>query len=235
MWLTHYYTAIGECGIDGYEFGIKKDDVINYYKKNGFLYNCADFMQLRAFVKLGFGNILNDIGLMEKPNNRQKSDGGFLCLIEKYKDKSKSCVKNNNMALLFLSECRKKNITLLIEKDLLQYFWNHKLFFKTSNLSSLIINAREGWRTIDTFYPFEVQRIGLQNIIEAFSVLGYGKNKKLQEAWKILETKKEPNGKYILDGTLTKSYLPKTKEQVGKPSKWITFYVLLANKYKDSQ
>ena len=37
------------------------------------------------------------------------------------------------------------------------------------------------------------------------------------------------NGKYILDGTLSKSYFP--KERVGKPSKWVTFYALLAEKY----
>ena len=37
-------------------------------------------------------------------------------------------------------------------------------------------------------------------------------------------------GKYILNGTLTKSYLP--KEHIGKPSKWVTFYTLLAEKGK---
>lgn len=92
----------------------------------------------------------------------------------------------------------------------------------------LILNAREGWRTIDSFYPFEVMRVGLQNIVESLCALGYGNDPRLREAWDIPDSKKDSGGKYILNGTLTKSYLP--KERVGKPGKWITFYMLLAQK-----
>jgi len=234
LWLTYYYSAIAECGIKGAELGIKKNDITIFFKNNPFEYSCRDFMQLRAFIMLGFENDLRDIGIMEKLDSRQLSDGGFLCLhrVDKYKNMPKSCVKCNNLALLFLSECKKRSIKTPIENNLLQYYWKHKLFYKSTDLSSLILNAKEGWRTIDTFYPFEVMRIGLQNVIEAFCVLGYGADKRLKEAWKILESKKDKNGKYILNGTLTKSYLP--KEKVGKPSKWVTFYTLLAKKYKDA-
>jgi len=40
------------------------------------------------------------------------------------------------------------------------------------------------------------------------------------------------NGRVILSGTLTKSYLP--KERAGKPSHWATFYALLAEKERRS-
>lgn len=40
------------------------------------------------------------------------------------------------------------------------------------------------------------------------------------------------DGKYLLSGTLSKSYL--TKERVGKPSKLITFYALLAEKERNN-
>jgi hypothetical protein len=40
------------------------------------------------------------------------------------------------------------------------------------------------------------------------------------------------DGKYLLNQQLTKSYLP--KERVGKPSKWVTFYTLLAEKERDT-
>jgi hypothetical protein len=235
LWLTYYYNAIAECGINGVEFGIKKDDIINYFKNNPFEYNCQNFMQLRAFIMLGFKNTLQNTGIIEKLIDRQLTDGGFLCLhrLDKYKHMPKSCVKCNNYALLFLSECRKNKINILIEENLLQYYWKHKLFYKSTDFSSLILNAREGWRTIDTFYPFEVMRVGIQNIVEAFCVLGFGKDKRLKGAWEILETKKDKDGKYILNGTLSKSYFP--KEKVGRPGKWVTFYVLLAKKYKDLQ
>jgi hypothetical protein len=235
LWLTYFYNAIAECGIGGFELGIKKDDIINYFKDNPFEYNCQNFMQLRAFLMLGFKNELQNSGLITGIIDRQLYDGGFLCLhrLDKYKNMPKSCVKCNNYALLFLSECKKRQINLTIENNLLQYYWKHKLFYKSTDLSSLILNAREGWRTIDTFYPFEVMRVGIQNIVEAFCVLGYGNDKRLKEAWEIIETKKDKDGKYVLNGTLTKSYLP--KERIGKPSKWVTFYLLLARKYKEQR
>ena len=129
---------------------------------------------------------------------------------------------------MFCAECRKKNIKVEIEGPLLNYFWNHNLFSRKTSPKTLILNAREGWRTIDTFYPFEVMRVGLQNIVESFCALGYGNDPRLQEAWDIINSYKTPDGKYILNGTPSKSYLP--KERVGKPSKWATFYALLAEK-----
>lgn len=71
-------------------------------------------------------------------------------------------------------------------------------------------------------------RMGIQNIVEAFSALGYGNDSKLKNAWDLINSNKDDIGRLILSGTLTKSYLP--KEKVGKPSKWATFYMLLAEK-----
>lgn len=48
----------------------------------------------------------------------------------------------------------------------------------------------------------------------------------------ISEAKQAYNGKYILDGSLTKPYI-KT-EKVGRANKWVTFYALLAEKYCNS-
>jgi hypothetical protein len=230
LWLIYYYTAIAECGINGHEFDIKENDIIEYYRNYPFQFTCSDFMLLRAFVMLGFGRELQNIGIMEKLKHRQLMDGGFLCLLENYKDKPKSCVKCNNIVLLLLSECKKRNIGTSIQNRFLEYFWNHNIFYKSTDLSSLILDQKIGWRTIDTFYPFEPMRVGLQNMVESFCGLVYVNDKRLNEEWNILESKKDSEGKYILDGTLTKSYLP--KEKIGKSSKWVTFYVLLAKKAK---
>jgi len=232
LWLTYYYNSIAECGVNGNEFGIKGMEVIELFKNNNFEYGCGDFMLLRALIMLGFKKEIKNIGIIETLDNNKLLDGGFLCLhrLKKFKTCPKSCVKCNNLVLMFLSECKKRDIKIPMENDLLQYFWKHKIFYKSNDQSTLMLNAREGWRTIDTIYPFEVMRVGLQNIVEAFCVLGYGKDKKLKEAWNILENKKDKDGKYILEGTLSKSYLP--KEKIGKPSKWVTFYTLMAKRYK---
>jgi hypothetical protein len=131
-------------------------------------------------------------------------------------------------ALMFCAECRKRGIKAGMEDALLDYFWNHNLFYRTDDPDALILNAREGWRTIDTFYPFEVMRVGLQNIVESLCALGHGGDPRMSEAWEILNNKRTPDGRYVMNGTLTKSYLP--RERAGKPSKWVTFYALLAKK-----
>lgn len=87
---------------------------------------------------------------------------------------------------------------------------------------------KEGWRNSDAFYPFEPMRIGIQNIMETISSLGYGNDPAAVAGWKYLNSSKDDMGRVILSGTLTKSYLP--KEKVGKPSAWATFYALLAEK-----
>jgi len=231
LWSTYYYNAIAECGLTRADIEINKNKAIAPYKAEAFDYGCGDFMKLRALIKLGFIDELNNLGVMEKLKSPQLPDGGFLCLhrIAKMKYIPKSCIKCNNLALMFVSECKKQNIKTDIENDLLKYFWKHSLFYRSNDLSTLVLDGREGWRTIDTFYPFEVMRVGIQNIIEALCVLGYGNDERLNNAWDLLHSKKDDNGKYILNGTLSKSYLP--KEKAGKPSKWVTFYALLAEKY----
>lgn len=187
-------------------------------------------MRLRALVRLGLGKEAEVADIINNLSEKQLPDGGFLCLsrLNKLKHTPKSCVKANMHALMFCAECRKKGIKTDMEKPLLNYFWKHNLFYRTNNPQTLILDAREGWRTIDTFHPFEPMRVGLHNIVESFCALGYGNDDRLKEAWDILDSKKTEDGKYILNGTLTKSYLQ--KERIGKPSKWVTFYALLAQK-----
>lgn len=229
LWATYYLTAIAECGLSYEDISFKIDNVIRDTKAS-FEHGCGDYMCLRALVRLGLAEEHDVAAIIDELSEKQLPDGGFLCLhrLDKLKHTPKSCVKANMMALMFSAECRKKGIKVPIEKQLLDYFWNHKLFYRTNNPETLILNAREGWRTIDTFYPFEVMRVGLQNIVESLCALGYGNDDRLKEAWDILNRKITEDGKYILNGTLSKCYLP--KERVGKPSKWVTFYALLAEK-----
>ena len=234
LWSVYYLTTFAECGLTFEDVPLDRKKAIHFGNDNRFENSCGDYMRLRALVRLG---IVNEPGLSEiisGSSEKQLPDGGFLCLhrIDKMNRIPKSCVKANMYALMFCAESRKKGIKTDIEKPLLDYFWNHNLFYRTDNPNTLILKAREGWRTIDTFYPFEVMRVGLQNIVESFCALGYGNDPRLHEAWEILNTKRTPNGKYLLNGTLIKSYL--MKERVGKPSKWVTFYALLAEKERSA-
>lgn len=106
-------------------------------------------MHLRALVKLGLADEPTVADILKHLPERQLPDGGFLCLyrVDKLKRIPKSCVKANMYALMFCAECKKRGINTKIEQPLLDYFWNHKLFYCTDNPETLILNAPEGWRT----------------------------------------------------------------------------------------
>ncbi|GHU39198.1 hypothetical protein FACS1894105_13820 [Clostridia bacterium] len=229
LWRTYFLTAIAECGLTLDDMEYDKETALLLHGGDGKIENnCGDFMHLRALVKLGLLSEPVVAEALKGAVSRQLPDGGFLCLhrLDKLKYTPKSCVKSNMQALMLCAECKKLGIDLPFTEQLLSYFWNHNIFYRTDSPETLILNAREGWRTVDTFHPFEVMRVGLHNIVEAFSALGYGSDARLQEAWELLERRKGEDGKYLLNATLAKSYLP--KERVGKPSKWVTFYALLA-------
>ena len=230
LWSVYYLNSFAECGLTFEDTGLDMKTAVGFDEDSPFDEGCGDYMRLRALVRLGLGDEPKVASIIKKLSERQLPDGGFLCLhrLDKMKRTPKSCVKVNMFALLFCAECKKKGIHTNIAGLLLDYFWSHRLFYRTDNPEALILNARDGWRTIDAFYPFEVMRVGLQNIVEAFCALGYGNDSRLNEAWELLKSKETPDGKVLLNGTLTKSYLP--KERVGKPSKWVTFYTLLAEK-----
>ena len=231
LWSTYYLTTIAECGLNFCDIRINKNKAVHFGTDYRFEHSCGDYMRLRALVRLGFGE--DAVNIVHESGGKQLPDGGFLCLhrLDKMKRIPKSCVKANMHAVMFCAECRKKGIKTDIEEPLLDYFWNHNLFYRTDNPAALILNGREGWRAIDTFYPFEVMRVGLHNIVESLCALGYGNDPRLSDAWNILESKKTSDGKYILNGTLSKSYLP--KERAGKPNKRVTFYALLAKKMQN--
>ena len=230
LWSVYYLNAFAECGLNYEDFQAQGANALKYGSPGNFDCACGDFMRLRALVRLGLAGDPEIKDIIDKLPGRQLPDGGFLCLhrLNNMNRTPKSCYKANTHALMLCAECAKKGVGLEITEPLVNYFWNHNIFYKTDKPDTLVLKAREGWRAIDAFYPFEVMRVGLQNIVEAFCALRYGNDPKLAGAWDLLNAKKAPDGKIILNGTLTKSYLP--RERVGKPGKWATFYALLAEK-----
>lgn len=230
LWYIYYITALSECGLS------KSDIPAEYLTRaldnieKHFEYGCADFMLLRALVKLGFHE---HKAVKEVIDDFQKSslpDGGFLCRrrLKGFQYIPKSCYKANIYALMFLAECHKKCIDINFGQPLISYFLDRDIFYKSNNRTEVIMNGR-GYCITDTFHPFEPMRMGIHIVVETFSALGFGNDRKLMQAWDFLRKHQNEDGKLILSQTLTKSYLP--KEKVGKPSKWVTFYKLLAEKH----
>lgn len=235
LWFTYYMTSFAECGLSYEDIPSQAiEKALAIYDKD-IDSGCADFMLLTALMKLGISDHPMMRRIIDELGNRSLPDGGYVCqrIIHKLDYTPKSCYKADVFALFFVAECKKKGVDITAFQPLIEYFFRRNLFYKSTNPAELVINAREGWRTIDTFYPFEPMRVGLQNVIEAFCALGYGNDERLQEGWALLHSHKDESGKVILKQTLTKSYLPKTREKPGKPSKWVTFYTLLAEKERN--
>lgn len=232
LWYCYYVTAIAECGLTYEDIAPAMLDKAFEILETKFDCSCSDFMLLTALAKMGFAGHKTVRNCIESLSNHILPDGGFLCLhrADKLNYVPKSCYKANLHALMFFAACHRNGVDISSMGPIVEYFMKRSLFYRSTDKSSLVLDSREGWRTIDTFYPFEAMRVGLQNVVQAFCALGYGNHPCLQEAWDILESTKDPSGKVFLKGTLTKSYLP--KEKVGTPSKWVTFYTLLAERQR---
>ncbi len=235
MWFSYYLNAFAECGLHAddvptaainHAFALTASEILDP--------SCETFLRLTALAKLGMCKDARMTAILKKLTEIALPDGGHVCtrIRNKLEHTPKSCYKANIHALFFLAACKKQGGNITDHQPIIDYFLNRRIFYRHDAPDTLVLNARPGWRPIDTFYPNEVMRIGVQNIVESFSALGYGNDPRLEEAWKYLFSFRDADGKYHLGGTLTKSYLPKTKEKEGKPSKWVTFYALLAEKEK---
>lgn len=230
LWYVYYINALAECGLNQSIMPSEWFEAAIYRIRTGFDFGCEAFMLLQALVTLGFGENSDVQKIFALLSDNRLPDGGFLCERRKGRLKyiPKSCYKADYFALRLCSCCRKNGIVLDIEQELISYFLSRNLLFRRDNPDKLIIDEKEGQKNSDVFFPFEVMRIGIQNIMETISSVGYGKDPAAEAGWNYLNSAKDDIGRVILAGTLTKSYLP--KEKVGKPSAWATFYALLAEK-----
>ncbi len=231
LWYVYHLTALAECGLR------ERDIDPNHIRKafgrldSSFECGCADFMMLRALVKMGFGGEASVLRAIASACELALPDGGFLCQnkLRKLKYTPKSCYKANLHALMLASECRKRGVECGFTGELVEYFRKRNVFYRTDAPSALVLDAREGWRTVDVFFPFEVMRVGIQNVLEALCALDCGGERRPESAIDIMNSRKDADGRLILAGTFSRSYLP--KERIGRPSKWATFYALLAEKH----
>lgn len=230
LWYVYYVNALAECGLNQSAMPFEWFEPAMARVRTGFDFGCEAFMLLQAMVALGFGENPEIQDIFALLRSEQLPDGGFLC--EKRKAKlnyiPKSCYKAAYYALRLCSCCRKKGIALDVEQGIVRYFLDRNLLFRRDCPEEFVLNGKEGQRNVDVFHPFEVMRVGIHNIMETISSLGYGNVSETAAGWNYLDAAKDDVGRVILSGTLTKSYLP--KEKVGNPSAWATFYALLAEK-----
>jgi hypothetical protein len=187
--------------------------------------SCLYGYNIRTFIKLGFRNderLQKTINLMLETN---RNDNGYLCdMHEKRSKRKKSCIRGTAKVLLAFSELPEywehPRCKLLID-----YFLDREAIYKTTDKKMFVskdINV--------TSFPIGWQ-VNLWEILYSLSKMGFGNDERLERAWKVLETKLDKEGRIKLDWTHPQSLWKVGKQK--QDNEWLTFYVLLAKKYKD--
>lgn len=186
--------------------------------------SCLYAYNIRTFIKLGYRDderVQKAIDLMLRTD---RPDNGYLCdMHEKPGRKpSKSCIRGAVKALLAFAE--------------LPGYWAHE---RCLALGDYFIQRNGIYRSSDhtrfvnddmkqSAFPI-IWRANLWEILYGLSKMGYGGDERLNDAWAVLDSRMDAEGRFTLDWTPSKS--PWKVGRVGEPNKWLTLYCLLAKKY----
>jgi hypothetical protein len=192
----------------------------------GDAHGCADALQLRALVMLGYHERADVRALIGDYAASQRFDGGFACeRLARKRPGRKSCYKACVAALLLHAECTLKGVSLPGAGELAKYFMSRDVFYR-SDREALVLEGRPGWRSIDSFFPPEPMRVGLEQIVAALAALGAAHHPAMERAWALLEGKIGSDGRVVLEGTLSRQ--PCSFGKVGAANGWLTLYAALA-------
>lgn len=218
------------------EFGLTKRDVeIDEYveriiSNTGFKMMCGEGLLLRNLVLLGYSDHPKVHEEISSVFSILKKDGGFGCIsknkrINDPKLPHKSCYRLTAAYLLLAAELKKEGIVLPQSIALADYFLHRDVLFRHEDSTKFVVDEMAG-----TFYPLDPIKIGLQVILYGLAILGVADKPECNKAWALLESRRQEEGRYILDKALSKPYYKIGK--TGKPNKWVTLYVLLSKKYR---
>jgi hypothetical protein len=231
---THFCLAyLAELGLDRSHTQVEKaaERYLSLQKTDGDWlnhYSCLFGYNIRTYVRLGYRKDARIERSIELLLQTVREDGGYLCDWHggKYKTRQvKSCIRGAVKCLLAFAElpeywehprCR----------QLVEYFLNRGGIYRSQNHDIFVNDDMKRHA-----FPI-IWRANIWEILYALSKMGYGNDERLNSAWNELESRADETGRYKLDWTPTEC--PWKVGERGEVNKWITFYVLLAEKYRAS-
>lgn len=227
---THFVLSyLAELGLDRQHPAIARaaERYLSLQKDDGDWYqhlSCLYGYNIRTFLKLGYREDKRVQKAIDLMLDTQRPDGGYLCdMHEKHPGKRpKSCVRGAVKALMAFAElpeywehtrCR----------QLADYFLNRNGIYRSKDYTRFVNNdmARNS-------FPV-VWRTNVWEVLYALSKMGYGKDERLTDAWRVMNSREDDRGRYLLDWT--PAQCPWKVGKQGDENKWITLYVLLAKMY----
>ncbi len=214
-------------GLDKPEHFVQKEFDDAYILDENNLGSCRQIGFLSTLVRLGYLDDPRVKRLIDIFIDKIRFDGGYLCKWKKSNHKgqeAKSCYAATVPALHLYSvlpECyrngRKYN-------DLISYFTGRDMIYSKTEPRKILCDTKLGL--------FSTGLSQLLMIAYSMSKMGLGNIPEMKDVWEIIKNKPTTDGKYHLEAAETKKAI--LMDKVGQPNKWITFYILLSEKYKDT-
>ncbi len=191
--------------------------------------SCLYGLNLHTFAKLGFGSDPRMQKTLELGLSSIRHDNGYLCDLHAGKKRKgrpvKSCYRGTQKVLFGLGEYpstwNHPSVRMLVD-----YFLNRHVLFKTTNPDEMVVKNAGA-----LVFPF-TYREGLIESLYSLVKMRYANHPKMSKAWELLESKKTPENKFLLDWKPANRYL--NPGNIGELNKWITFYAYLIYKLKSS-
>jgi hypothetical protein len=190
--------------------------------------SCRQVEFLYVLVRMGFLVDKRVERLIDAFIEKSRFDGGYLCKWKKshYKGQvPKSCYSATVPALKLYSLLPESYRKTKEFQSLLDYFVSRKMVFSKVKSDEIIAS------TVSGFYATGASTI--YSLAYSMSKLGYGNIPEMTKLWSIIDSKKDNNGRIILEHTENKKTVH--LEAVGQPCKWLTFYNMLSEKYANKE
>lgn len=220
--------SFAEWGLTRDDIGVDIDEeVFSLIQSTGFKMLCGEPFLLRNLVKLGYYQedmVKDEVKCML---GKIKEDGGFGCIsnnkkINDPKKPHKSCARLTVEYLLLAAELHLLGYECECERALVHYFTKRNIFYRTDDKKTPMVEVM-----LETFYPSDPIKVGVQNIVYALKVLGCPKESEaMQAGYRVLNRHRLDDGKYLL--TASKSVPAFKAGKVGEENKWVTLYAYMA-------
>ena len=191
-------------------------------------YSCYNGLLLRSLNRLGFGADKHVRRLRTLVIESIRHDGGYHCDFRPRRGSNaptphKSCIKGSLKALLAFSEDPELSQTAESER-LAHYFLKRGLIFRSEAPAVPVVDDLAKLSFPVTYHP------ALLEPLYALSLLGYGDRPELEDAWKMLLTKLDGNGRVPLETTVPWKHLYCGTRR--RENKWLTLYAGIVEKHR---
>jgi len=185
--------------------------------------SCGQAKFLSTLVRLGYLNEPRVKRLIDVFIDKCRFDGGYLCKWKKSRHKGqepKSCFTATVPALYLYSVLPEHYMSGNKYDALINYFTSRNMIYSKTEPEKIIADTRlalfDGSLSQILMIAISMCRLGLGNIPQ------------MNNLWDMLINKPKIDDKYILEAANTKKAI--LMDKPGKPNKWVTFYMMLAEK-----